>query len=137
MEVARETSSPFERMFSRGARMVAQQNLKRRPRGRVGNWLAASIFLILALPLMVFVIAAIKIESAGPIFVRRQRVAGGCQYVAVKFRTTADGRPMDLPTAVGRFLQRTSIENLPQLLNVFRGEMSCISPRPDCPFFLD
>src|ERR1700722_5278347 len=104
-------------MFSRGARMVAQQNLKRRPRGRVGNWLAASILLILALPLMVFVVAAIKIESAGPIFVRRQRVAGGGREIWGKFPPTADRPPMDLPTAVGKFLQRTSIENLPQLVN--------------------
>ena len=87
------------------------------------------MLLVLALPLMVVVAIAIKCDGPGPIFVHRQRFAAGRQYIALKFRSP--------PTRVGRFLRYTHIENLPQLVNVLRGDMSCIHPRPECPFFLD
>jgi lipopolysaccharide/colanic/teichoic acid biosynthesis glycosyltransferase len=132
---------------------MVQPNLTRspyeqRPAGRLGEWLVASVLLILTLPLIVIVAVAIKCESAEPIFVRQSRLgAAGEYYVAVKFRTTREGGQTPenggqaglarYMTRLGWFLRQTRIENLPQLVNVFRGEMSCINPRFGCPFFLD
>jgi lipopolysaccharide/colanic/teichoic acid biosynthesis glycosyltransferase len=91
--------------------------------------MVASALLVLTLPLMILVAVAIRCDGHGPILVHRRRFAAERQYIALKFRSSA--------TPVGRFLRYTQIENLPQLVNVFRGEMSCINPRPRCPFFLD
>ena len=96
---------------------------------RLGDWVSAALLLMLALPLMVVVAVAIRCDSPGPILVHRQRFAAGQQFIALNFRSP--------PTPVGRFLRYTGIENLPQLVNVLRGEMSCINPRPGRPFFLD
>jgi polysaccharide biosynthesis protein PslA len=103
----------------------------------VGDWIAAFALLILTLPLMMLVAVAIKCDSKGPIFVRRKRVAAGRQYIAFKFRCTPHDNEFGSPTRVGRFLRSTDVEDLPQLYNVFRGEMSCLNPRPGLPFFLD
>jgi len=132
---------------------MVQPNLTRspyeqRPAGRLGEWLVASALLILTLPLIVVVAVAIKCESAEPILVRQSRIgAGGQYYVAVKFRTTrvagqisGNGGQTGVArhmTRLGWFLRQTRIENLPQLVNVFRGEMSCVNPRFGYPFFLD
>jgi lipopolysaccharide/colanic/teichoic acid biosynthesis glycosyltransferase len=103
---------------------------------RVGEFIGACALLLLVLPLMVLVTIAIKSESPGPIFVRAKRVAGDRQYIAFKFRCTQCDDSFGHPTRVGWFLRRTNIENLPQLYNVLRGEMSCLNPRPGAPFFL-
>jgi lipopolysaccharide/colanic/teichoic acid biosynthesis glycosyltransferase len=103
----------------------------------LGDRIGACALLILFLPLMIFVAVAIKCDSKGPIVVRARRVDGGRQFVAFKFRCTSHDDSFGHPTRVGWFLRFTSIEDLPQLYNVFRGEMSCLNPRPDVPFFLD
>jgi lipopolysaccharide/colanic/teichoic acid biosynthesis glycosyltransferase len=109
-----------------------------RPTERLADWVVASALLVFALPLMVLVAIAIKCDSPGPILVHPRCFAAGRQYIALKFRSTPRDNPSGRPTTpVGRFLRYTRIENLPQLVNVFRGEMSCVSPRPRCPFFLD
>jgi lipopolysaccharide/colanic/teichoic acid biosynthesis glycosyltransferase len=90
---------------------------------------------------MVVVALAIKLESRGPVFYRQELIrARAGRFMAVKFRTTAhdseterDGRV----TRLGWFLRYTRIENLPQLINVVRGEMSVMSPTPERPRFLD
>ena len=93
---------------------------------------------MLTLPLMVLVAIAIRREGPGPILAHRISFAAGRQYIALKFRSTPRDNQFGRPTTpVGRFLRYTRIENLPQLVNVFRGEMSCVHPRPGCPFFLD
>jgi lipopolysaccharide/colanic/teichoic acid biosynthesis glycosyltransferase len=116
---------------------------------RMANLAIALALIILTLPLLILVAVAIKCETrgAGPVFSWRQRcVAPGYRFLALQFRTTAfeadqahrvtwrEGRVEY--TRVGQVLRITRIGNLPQLYNVLRGEMSCINPRPECPFFL-
>jgi lipopolysaccharide/colanic/teichoic acid biosynthesis glycosyltransferase len=117
--------------------MAMQSYLPDRILPRIGEWAAAYTLLILVLPLMVFVALAIKCDSRGPILIRRRRVAGGRQYIAFQFRCTSHDDSFGRMTSIGRFLRLTGIENFPQLYNVFRGEMSCLSSRPEAPFFLD
>lgn len=100
----------------------------------------ACALIALTLPLMVIVALAIKLDSPGPIFSRRQRLGlGGRQISVLKFRTRvhrtqrALRQPTQL-TRVGLFLRYTRINNLPQLVNVLRGEISLVDmgcERPD------
>jgi lipopolysaccharide/colanic/teichoic acid biosynthesis glycosyltransferase len=114
---------------------------------RMANLAIALALIILTLPLLVLVVMAIKCETRGSVFSWRQRcVAPGYRFLALQFRTMAfevdqahkvTWRAGGVEyTRVGQVLRITRIDNLPQLYNVLRGEMSCINPRPDCPFFL-
>lgn len=100
-----------------------------------------SLLLILSAPLWPLIALAIKLESPGPIiFAQRRRGVYLREFKVLKFRTmrvmedgpdvkqavAADARV----TTVGRILRRTSLDELPQLLNVLRGEMSLVGPRP-------
>lgn len=118
--------------------------------------LAISAFaLLLLLPLFLLIAAAIKASRPGPVFYRQRRVGKqGRPFVLLKFRTMvrdADGmldglrdrNEVDGPlfkirrdpriTAVGRWLRRWSLDELPQLLNVLKGDMSLVGPRPSLP----
>jgi len=98
--------------------------------------------LILLMPLLGLIAAAIKLDSPGPIFFRQERMGRGNRiYSVLKFRSmrtdAADrtgvrsaGRDDDRVTRVGRFLRRTSLDELPQLFNVVAGDMSIVGPRP-------
>lgn len=101
--------------------------------------------LVLLLPLLAFVAIAIRLEDGGPVLYRQERVGlrGRC-FTMLKFRSMcsdaeADGRPrfaaVDDPrvTRTGRIIRRTRIDELPQLVNVLRGEMRLIGPRPERP----
>ncbi len=101
--------------------------------------LLAIIFLT---PLIVILFIIIKIDSPGPIFFRQRRVGrDGTFFKIFKFRTMFAGTP-DLPTdemlklsyspvtRAGKFLRATSLDELPQLINVLKGEMSLVGPRP-------
>ena len=91
---------------------------------------------------------SIKLESAGPVLFRQKRVGkGGVVFTLVKFRTMKQNAEEKGPqwaqesdsriTRIGAFLRRTRIDELPQLWNVLRGEMSLVGPRPERPEFVD
>jgi exopolysaccharide biosynthesis polyprenyl glycosylphosphotransferase len=101
----------------------------------------ALIAVLLFLPLLVLVAVAIRLESSGPILFRQRRTGlGGREITVLKFRTMKvmeDGEAIvqasrgdPRVTRVGYFLRRSSIDELPQLINVLRGNMSLVGPRP-------
>ena len=112
-----------------------------------------------ALPLIGLIALAIRLDSGGPVIFRQQRIGeNGRLFGMFKFRTMIDGaearqnevtrlnedgkivfkRPNDpRTTRVGRFLRRTSLDELPQLINVLIGEMSLVGPRPELPWLSD
>jgi lipopolysaccharide/colanic/teichoic acid biosynthesis glycosyltransferase len=109
---------------------------------RLCELMVAGVLIILTLPLMVLIAVAIKCESAGPIISQTERVgSGGRRYLSFKFRITFERehrhRADSNATRVGAFLRNTLMQNLPQLINVLRGQMGCICSRPEQPFFLD
>jgi exopolysaccharide biosynthesis polyprenyl glycosylphosphotransferase len=111
---------------------------------------SGSIFLLIALfPLFLLVALAIKIESPGSIFYSQQRSGkNGNPFRIYKFRSMVqDAEQKSGPvwaqkndsriTSVGNFLRKSRIDELPQLLNIFKGDMSFIGPRPERPFFVE
>jgi exopolysaccharide biosynthesis polyprenyl glycosylphosphotransferase len=116
---------------------------------RLTDLLIACSLIALTLPLMLIVALAIRCDSPGPVFYRQERVGlNGRRFVLLKFRSMrqdaeADGRPVwaaardDRVTRVGGFMRLTRIDELPQLFNVLRGEMSLVGPRPERPHFVD
>lgn len=108
---------------------------------------AAGIGLLLLSPLFLVVAMVIRMGSPGPVFHRAQRAGrDGVPFLLYKFRSmrqdadhTGSGITSssdDRITTVGRWLRRFKIDELPQLVNVFRGEMSVIGPRPEDPRYL-
>ena len=105
--------------------------------------------LILTLPTMILAAIAVRLDSPGPILYRQERVGrNGVPFTIYKFRTMrmdaeGDGIPQWAApcdpriTRVGSLLRMTRIDELPQILNVLRGDMSFVGPRPERPFFVE
>jgi exopolysaccharide biosynthesis polyprenyl glycosylphosphotransferase len=105
--------------------------------------------LLLTAPITSLAALLIKLTSPGPVFYGQQRVGlNGRTFRLYKFRTMrvdaeADTGPVwasredPRTTAIGRFLRRTSLDELPQLFNVLRGDMSIVGPRPERPHFVE
>jgi sugar transferase (PEP-CTERM system associated) len=132
-------------IFADGFRFSTSFNLMR----RVLSTLMAFILLIVVLPLLPFVILAIKLDSKGPVLYRQKRVGrAGHNFYCYKFRTMrqdaeADTGPTwaddDDPriTRVGKFLRMARIDEIPQLWCVFKGDMAFVGPRPERPEFVE
>lgn len=109
---------------------------------RVIDFVLSSIGLILLSPVFLLLIIAIKLDSPGPVLFKQNRVGIHKQHFNIlKFRTMRIDTPSDMPThllenpdqwitKVGKFLRKTSLDELPQIINIFKGEMSIIGPRP-------
>lgn len=116
----------------------------------------SSVGLLAIAPLLLLIALAIKLDSPGPLLYRARRIGeGGREFDMLKFRTMRPDAERELAamlgpdaarrgifkvphdprrTRIGRFLRRTSLDELPQLVNVLRGEMSIVGPRPEQPF---
>lgn len=98
--------------------------------------------MIILSPILLFLIIAIKVDSKGPVLFKQKRVGIGKKHFNIlKFRTMRIDTPKDRPThllgnpdqyitRVGKFLRKTSLDELPQIWNIFVGDMSIIGPRP-------
>lgn len=110
------------------------------------DMLGSFIGLLILLPLFLIVALIIKIDSPGPVFFLQERSGiGGKTFRICKFRTMVDGaekkgagyaveREDERITRSGRYLRSSSIDELPQLINVLKGEMSLVGPRPTLPY---
>ncbi len=109
---------------------------------RVVDFILALAGLIVLSPVFLVLIVAIKVDSPGPILFRQKRV-GLCKshFMILKFRTMKIDTPKDMPThllknpeqyitKVGKFLRKTSLDELPQIINILKGDMAVVGPRP-------
>jgi len=129
--------------FSRHPRRFTYELAK-----RIFDFIGAVALLIVGSPLFLLVAILIKLDSAGPALFRQERVGlNGRRFRMFKFRTMYADAPSyayspkesddHRITRLGRFLRRTSLDELPQLLNVLLGNMSLVGPRPEMPFIVE
>jgi sugar transferase (PEP-CTERM system associated) len=116
---------------------------------RTFDVIVAALLLIMSLPVLAFTAVLIALETSGSIIYRQTRVGHcGKNFTVLKFRSmTPDAEKEGNPawatindarvTRVGRFMRRTRIDELPQLINVLKGEMSFVGPRPERPEFVE
>ncbi len=110
--------------------------------------LVSSLFILVGFPVFLVVALLLKRESPGPVFFRQERIGqNGKPFMILKFRTMYQEMCEDALspisskdpriTRLGRFLRRLSLDEFPQFLNVLRGEMSLVGPRPEMPFIVE
>ena len=116
---------------------------------RAVDVVASALALLLSSPLLLAAMLAIRLESPGPMIYRQRRAGrGGKPFDVLKLRTMVDGAEHigagmavnandSRITRVGAFLRRSSLDELPNLLNVLRGEMTLVGPRPTLPAQVD
>jgi lipopolysaccharide/colanic/teichoic acid biosynthesis glycosyltransferase len=116
---------------------------------RGGDLIAATILLIVLFPIFLLVSLAVKISSPGPIIFRQERLTeGGRKFQLLKFRSmvvdaeqssgaTFASRRDPRVTPIGNFIRKTRLDELPQLVNILKGDMSLIGPRPERPELAD
>jgi sugar transferase (PEP-CTERM system associated) len=115
---------------------------------RTFDILSSAFLLLLASPIMLITMLAIKLDSRGPVLYSQERVGlGGCSFMCLKFRSMGTDAEKDgvarwatkndsRVTRVGAIIRKTRIDELPQLFSVLRGEMSMVGPRPERPSFV-
>ena len=145
----------IEDTFIRGYRQLALE-APQRPRDRILRLLdvtLSAVFLLVALPIVLLLTAVLLLSSGRPILYRGERVGrGGHIFTMLKFRTLKSDaeqrlgpdlgeelvrRTRDEFTPVGKWLKATQLDELPQFLNVLRGDMSLVGPRPIRPVFFE
>jgi sugar transferase (PEP-CTERM system associated) len=143
-KIAVENLRPSWMIFSEGFRKSKTQILTK----RLLDIIVASLGLVLAAPIALIVMALIRLTSPGPIFYRQERVGqDGRPFMVVKFRSMRVDAEVDTGpvwaqkndsrvTPVGLFLRRTRLDEIPQLWNALRGDMSIVGPRPERPGFV-
>jgi sugar transferase (PEP-CTERM system associated) len=141
-----ETVSPSWFIFSDGFRAAHRLSVIAK---RMFDVSASSILLLVSAPFLIITALAVKFTSPGPILYRQERVGQfGRPYYVLKFRSMRndaekDGNPKWAQqgdarvTSVGRIIRATRIDEIPQIFNVLRGDMSFVGPRPERPFFVD
>lgn len=109
---------------------------------RIIDVVLSALGLIILSPFFLLLIIAVKLDSKGPVFFKQKRVGIHKTYFSIlKFRTMRVDTPKDMPThmladpeqyitKMGKFLRRTSLDELPQIINILKGDMSIIGPRP-------
>jgi sugar transferase (PEP-CTERM system associated) len=111
------------------------------------HWLVALIGFLLCVPLMLVTALLIKVDSRGPVFYKQERVGkNGRRFVLMKFRSMKvdaeksgpvwASKSDDRTTRVGRIIRKVRIDEIPQFLNILKGEMSFVGPRPERPHFV-
>lgn len=134
---------PSDLLFCEGFRMKPSQQFLL----RIASTLVAALGLILFLPFFPFVVLLVRLSSPGPIFFAQERVGlNGHIFTVYKFRTMgvdaeADGAKWATKndprvTPIGKFMRKTRLDEVPQLWNVLRGDMSFVGPRPERPEFV-
>jgi lipopolysaccharide/colanic/teichoic acid biosynthesis glycosyltransferase len=115
---------------------------------RCFDLVCASVSLLLISPVLLVVALLVKCTSRGPVLYSHRRVGkDGARFGVLKFRTMSANRQITGPsltrkgdrriTGIGRVLRKWKLDELPQLVNVVRGEMSLVGPRPDAPKYVD
>lgn len=144
-QVLLESLNPSWMVLGEGFR----QGFARAAIKRLFDLTVSGALLVLTLPVMVVTALCIFLESGLPILYRQERVGqGGRIFTVYKFRSMRndaekDGTPRwaadqdDRATRVGRIIRKLRIDELPQIINVFKGEMSFVGPRPERPFFVE
>jgi sugar transferase (PEP-CTERM system associated) len=116
---------------------------------RAFDILSGAIILILTLPIACLTAIAVRLESPGGVFYRQERIGlNGRPFMLLKFRSMrADAEKDGVPkwaqvnderiTRIGSFIRKVRIDEIPQVVNVLKGDMSFIGPRPERPFFVE
>jgi sugar transferase (PEP-CTERM system associated) len=143
-EIDLDEINPNWMLFSRGFRMGPLRTLVKRGVDLV----IALALLALASPILLLTALTLKVQGGGPLLYRQERVGlHGKTFTIIKFRSMRVDAEKDGPrwaalndtriTPVGNFIRRTRIDELPQIFNVLKGDMSIVGPRPERPIFVD
>lgn len=140
-----DSLNPSWMVFSEGFNRSNTRNTIK----RIFDLAASSILFLISFPVLLLTIFLIKLDSRGPVLYRQIRV-GECGQVfgVLKFRSMrvdaeSEGTPQwaklqdDRVTSIGRIIRKLRIDELPQIINVLKGDMSFVGPRPERPYFVD